>query len=141
MAESQTLALAGLGKKRIAFPDKRGDLNKLRTALEKEYPKLASQQREFELLRADIGRASRPLISIPMEKGGGHSIPYLKDIVSNTAAICIRPMQSKLEREIPIKVLKNTLIHAQEGVAEEAAVTAFKGVAVSGVVKLVAANR
>jgi len=41
MAESQTLVLAGLSKKRIALPDKRRDLNKLRATLEKEYPKLA----------------------------------------------------------------------------------------------------
>ena len=99
LAESHTLALAGLGKKKIVFPDKRGDFMKLRATLEKEYPKLTSQRGAFELLRADRGGASRPLVPIPMEQNGGYSIPYIKDVVSGTAAIYIRPMQSKLDLE------------------------------------------
>ena len=37
---SQILALAGLGKKTIVFPDKKGDHGKLRAKLEEEFPKL-----------------------------------------------------------------------------------------------------
>ena len=99
LAESHTLTLAGLGKKKIVFPDKRGDFLKLRATLEKEYPKLTSQRGAFELLRADRGGPSRPLVPIPMEQHGGYSIPYVKDVVSSTAAIYIRPMQSKLDLE------------------------------------------
>ena len=47
---SQTLALAGLGKKTIVFPDKKGDHGKLRAKLEEEFPKLQSQHGTFELL-------------------------------------------------------------------------------------------
>lgn len=46
---SQTLALAGLGKKTVVFPNKRGDYGKLRAKLE-EFPKLQSQHGTFELL-------------------------------------------------------------------------------------------
>lgn len=99
LAESHTLAVAGLGKKKIVFPDKKGDFQKLRATLEKEYPKLTSQRGAFELLRADRGGPSRPLVPIPMEQNGGYSIPYLKDLVSSTAAIYIKPMQSKLDLE------------------------------------------
>ena len=99
LAESHTLALAGMGKKKIVFPDKRGDFTKLRATLEKEYPKLASQRGAFEFLRADRGGPSRPLVPIPMEQNGGYSIPYVKDVVSGTGAIYIRPMQSKLDLE------------------------------------------
>jgi len=58
--------------------------------LEKEYPKLTSHQGAFELLRADRGGPSRPLV--PMKQNGGYSIPYVKDVSSSTAAIYIRPM-------------------------------------------------
>ena len=96
---AQTLAVAGLGKKKIVFPDKRGDYSKLRAKLEEEYPKLPSQKGAFELLHADRGGPARALIPIPMEQNGGNSIPYLKEMVSSNAAIYIRPMQSKLVLE------------------------------------------
>ena len=99
LAESHTLSLAGLSKRKVVFPDKRGDFLKLRATLEKEYPKLTSQRGAFELLRADRDGPSRPLVPIPMEQHGGCSIPYVKDVVSSTAAIYTRPMQSKLHLE------------------------------------------
>ena len=60
---------------------------------------MSSQNGAFELLRADRGGASRPLIPIPMANKGGYSIPYLKEIVTSNAAIYIRPMQHKLDLE------------------------------------------
>jgi hypothetical protein len=43
---------AGLGKKRIVFPDKNAGFAKLKSVLETEYPKLKSQDGAFELMRA-----------------------------------------------------------------------------------------
>ena len=60
---------------------------------------MSSQNEAFELLRADKGGASKPLIPIPMGDKGGYSIPYLKEIVTSNAAIYIRPMQHKLDLE------------------------------------------
>ena len=62
--EANNLLYAGLGKRRITFSNKQGYFNHLKTALEKEYPKLSSQKGAFELLQADRGGATRPLIPI-----------------------------------------------------------------------------
>ena len=143
------MALAGLGKKKIVFPDKRGDFKKLRATLEKEYPKLTSQRGAFELLRADKGGLSRPLVQIAMEQKGGYSIPYLKDVVSSTAEIYIKPMQSKLDLERLVQPslcddqVKTQCVNCERGRSgvEETAVAAFKGVAVSGAVAKARAAR
>jgi hypothetical protein len=91
---------AGLGKKRITFSNKQGDFNHLKSTLEKEYPKLSTQKGAFELLRADRGGATRPLIPIPMNPSG-YGIPYLKNAISAHALIYIRPIQSELSQDSP----------------------------------------
>ncbi|CAB3983110.1 Hypothetical predicted protein [Paramuricea clavata] len=94
--EASNLLYGGLGKRRITFSNKQGDFNHLKTTLEKEYPKLSCQNGPFELLRADRGGATRPLIPIPMAPSG-YGIPYLKNAVSDHAIIYVRPIQSELE--------------------------------------------
>ena len=74
--EANSPLYAGLGKRRITFSNKQGDFNHLKTTLEKEYPKLSSQNGAFELLRADRGGAARPLVPIPIAPNG-YGIPYL----------------------------------------------------------------
>ena len=59
---------------------------------------MESQKGAFELLHADIGGSSRPLIPIPVQRDG-YSIPFLKDMISSNAVIYIRPMQSDLDME------------------------------------------
>ena len=98
--EASNLLYAGLGKKRITFSNKQGDFNHLKTTLEKEYPKLSSQKGAFELLRADRGGATRPLIPIPMTPSG-YGIPYLKNAISAHAIIYVRPIQSELSQDPP----------------------------------------
>ena len=56
--------MLALEKRRITFSNKQGDFNHLKTTLEKEYPKLSSQKGAFELLQANRGGATRPLIPI-----------------------------------------------------------------------------
>ena len=66
----QSLQAAGLGKKKVVFKDKNGDFNHLRNTLEDYIPKLKSQNGAFELLRADRGGNTRPLINIHMPHKG-----------------------------------------------------------------------
>ena len=98
VSELTSLSLAGLGRRKVVFNNKRGDFGHLRNTLEKEFPKLQSQMGAFELLRADRGGSSRPLVPIPVQKDG-YSIPFLKDIISSNAVIYIRPIQSDLDIE------------------------------------------
>ncbi len=90
-----TLKEAGLGKKRIVFPNKNADFSKLKTVLETEYPQLKSQDGAFELMRAEGGGYSRPLCLIPIPSNG-YSIPYLKDMVGSNTTIYIRPIKTSL---------------------------------------------
>lgn len=95
---------AGLGKKKIVFPDKGSKFSKLKSVLKTEYPKLSSQDGAFELARAEGGGYSRPLCVIPIPPEG-YSIPYLKEMVAPTTTIYIRPMKDYLSTDktsIPI---------------------------------------
>ena len=58
---------AELGKKKVVFPNKKGDFQHFKDVLEREYDKLKSQDAAFELMRAETGGTSRPLklFSIP----------------------------------------------------------------------------
>ena len=89
---------AGLGKKRIVFPDKNAGFAKLKSVLETEYPKLKSQDGAFELMRAQGGGYSRPLCLIPIPSDG-YSVPYLKEMVGTSTTIYIRPMKESLSAE------------------------------------------
>ena len=93
-----TLKEAGLGKKRIVFPDKQAEFSKLRSVLETEYPKLKTQDGAFELMRAEGGGYSRPLCLVPIPSNG-YSVPYLKEMVGATTTIYIRPMKESLTVE------------------------------------------
>ena len=63
--------------------------------LETVYPKLKSQHGAFELLRADRGGINSSLALINMSPHG-YTIPFLKEQVSATTVIYIRPIQSDL---------------------------------------------
>lgn len=89
---------AGLGKKRIVFPDKNAGFAKLKSVLETEYPKLKSQDGAFELMRAEGGGYSRSLCLIPIPSDG-YSVPYLKEMVGASTTIYIRPMKESLSAE------------------------------------------
>jgi len=58
--EANSLIAAGLGKKRIVFPDKNGDFNHIKQLLEQEFTELKSQN------GADRGGTSRPLFPVPL---------------------------------------------------------------------------
>lgn len=55
-----------------------------------------TQNCAFELLRADRGGNTRPLLSIHM-LNTGYTIKYLKDAVSGSVVIYVRPIQSDLD--------------------------------------------
>ena len=80
--EANSLIAAGLGKKRIVFPDKNGDFNHIKQVLEHKFTNLKSQNGAFEFLRADTGGTSRPLFPIPLPVNG-FSISYLKDCIGS----------------------------------------------------------
>ena len=92
----QSLNAAGLGKMKVVFKDKNGDFNHLRSTLEDYFPKIKTQNGAFELLRADRGGNTRPLISIQMPNTG-YTIKYLKEAVPGNAVIYVRPIQSELD--------------------------------------------
>ena len=95
---SSSLRDAGMGKKKIVFPNKKAGHEEFRKELEKAFPKLASQNGAFELFRSGSGGSCRPLNIIPPCKDG-YTIPFLKDIVSNATVIYIRPTQTDLSMQ------------------------------------------
>lgn len=99
------LIAAGLGKKRVVFDDKHGGFDHIKTVLEKEYPKLKSQNGAFEFLRAERGGASRPLFPIPFS-ANGYSLPYLRDCIGS-GMVYIRPLQSVLSTD-PLQEASNS---------------------------------
>lgn len=92
----QQLQNAGLRKRKIVFKDKNGGFNHLRETLEADFPKLKTQRGAFELLRADRGGKNRPLLSIPLTSTG-YTIKDLKETVSGSVVIYVRPIQSNLD--------------------------------------------
>jgi hypothetical protein len=89
---------AGLGRKRIVFPDKKAEFLKVKQVLETEYPKLTTQDGAFEFLRAEGGGCNRTLCLIPIPSDG-YSISYLKDMVGPSTLIYIRPIKSAMSLE------------------------------------------
>lgn len=89
---------AGLGKKRITFPDKKASFMKFKSILEEEYPKLKDQDGAFEIMRAQGGGNSRPLHLIPMPSEG-YNIPYLREMVGTTTLLYIRPIKCAVSTE------------------------------------------
>ena len=86
---------AGLGKKKIAFQDKKAGHDKVLETLEKEYPKLKSQNGRFELLRAGSGGNGRPISLLP-PSAEGYTVPHIKNLVGSSTLIYIRQIQSDL---------------------------------------------
>ena len=91
---------AGLGRKRVVFPNKNGNFEHFKDVLESEYEKIKSQDGAFELMRAESGGTSRPLKLILMPSDG-YTIPYLRDLVGNNTLLYIRPMKSSLPMDKP----------------------------------------
>ena len=92
----QSLQAAGLGKVKVVFKDNNGDFSHLKNTLEEYFPMLKSQNGAFELLRADRGGNTRPLLSIHMPNTG-YTTKYLKEAVPGSAVIYVRPIQSDLD--------------------------------------------
>ena len=92
----QSLQVPGLGKVKVVFKDKNDDFSHLKNTLEEYFPTLKSQNGVFELLRADRGGNTRPLLSIHMPNTG-YTIKYLKEAVPGSAVIYVRPIQSDLD--------------------------------------------
>ena len=92
----RSLQAASLGKVKVVFKDKNGDFSHLKNTLEEYFPRLKSQNGAFEVLRADRGGNTRRLLSIHMPNTC-YTIKYLKDAVSGSAVIYVRPIQSDLD--------------------------------------------
>ena len=97
-SEIDAMQKAGLGIHKITFQDKRGDHVHVRETLEKYYPKIASQNGPFQLLRCLAGGSGvRDLTVIPMGVDG-YPLSLLKE-VCKSSTIYIRPMQTNLSSE------------------------------------------
>lgn len=68
---------AELGKKKVVFPNKKGNFQHFKDALEREYDKLKSRDGAFELMRAVSSGTSRPLKLISSQVMGT-PFPMLK---------------------------------------------------------------
>ena len=95
----QVLQAAGLGKKKVVFKDKNYNFDHLKGTLDEHFPKLKSQNGTFELLRADRGGNSHTLIYIHMSSTG-YTIKQLKEVVSGSTIIYVRPVQSDLNMTV-----------------------------------------
>ena len=86
---------AGLGRRRVTFPNKNGNFEHFKAVLESEYEKLKSQDGAFEVMQTESGGTSRPLRVILMPSNG-YTIPYINDFVGSNTLLYIRPMKSTL---------------------------------------------
>ena len=101
---------AELGRRKITFQDKRGDHVHVRETLEKYYPKLASQNGAFQLLRCLAGGSGiRDLTVIPMGVDG-YPISLLKE-VCKSSTIYIRPMQTNLSLDGAVEDARQQGVH------------------------------
>ena len=97
---SQTLALPGLGKKTVVFPNKRHNYGKLRAKLEEEFRKLQSQHGTFELL--PYCKAKLHFFS---SRGIHNKKPTAKKKDANSPT-------NSLRRELPIETLPENWMQA-----------------------------
>lgn len=89
--EKETLAIAGLGERKIAFPAGKG-CRVLVDTIEREFPKL-KQGGGFEVLRSD-GKSLRVIPPPP----GGYAVEYLRGTLNQVKGY-IEPLQRNLPEE------------------------------------------
>ena len=90
-SQESLLALkeAGLGRRKVVFPNRNGNFEDLKGFLVSENEKIKSQDGAFELMRAESGGTSRPLKSI-LIPSDGYTIPYLRELVGSNTLLYIR---------------------------------------------------
>eukprot|EP00112_Aurelia_sp_Birch-Aquarium-sp1_P016877 Seg3860.1 transcript_id=Seg3860.1/GoldUCD/mRNA.D3Y31 product="hypothetical protein" protein_id=Seg3860.1/GoldUCD/D3Y31 len=71
---------AGLGRSKVVFEDKRGDHAHVRATLEKYYPKLASQNGAFQLLRCLSGGSGVRELAVIQMGVDGYPVSLLKEV-------------------------------------------------------------
>ena len=77
-ARSEALILAGLGRVRLVFPNRKASHKDLQDFLESKFPKLKAAG-GFEVLRAHGGGGrQRTLVLLPPSKEG-YTVPYLEE--------------------------------------------------------------
>lgn len=92
------LQKAGLGKKRIVFPNKNADHNNFIEILQKEFPKLKDGG-GVELLRAVGGGGGQRGLQVIPPGTQGYTAPYLREhICIGQATIYLRPLQKDLDQ-------------------------------------------
>ena len=99
------LQKAGLGKRKIVFPNKNADHDGFMNILEKEYPKI-KEGGGIELLRAVGGGGGQRKLEVLSPGPQGYSITYLRNnICIGQATIYLRPLQKDLDlTPLPIDV-------------------------------------
>eukprot|EP00794_Sanderia_malayensis_P012499 gene12499-13785_t len=116
-SQIDTMQKAGLGRCKVVFEDKRGDHAHVRATLEKYYPKLASQNGAFQLLRClSGGCGTRELSVIPMGVDG-YPVSLLKE-VCKSSTIYIRPMQTSLSMESVLPDVPQTVYQGNIAMAQ-----------------------
>lgn len=90
-----TLTLAGMGKMKVVFPNKRATHDELQTFLEEKFPRL-KHGGGFDVLKAVGGGGGvRPLVRIPPSREG-YTVSHLKERFGQTT-IYFRPLQRDID--------------------------------------------
>jgi len=92
---------AGLGKRKLKFPNKNAAFQDLQKFLEEKFPKLNTAG-GFEVLRASGGGGGQRPLSLLLPGREGYSVPFLKERLGQGIAY-IRPPQVDLD-ENPVEL-------------------------------------
>lgn len=91
------LQKAGLGKRKVVFPNKNANHDDFLDILQKEYPKL-KEGGGIELLRAVGGGGGQRKLEVLSPGQQGYTIPYLRGTICiGQATIYLRPLQKDLD--------------------------------------------
>ena len=97
--ELEKLRQAGLGRKKIVFPNKNAGYTAFSEILMEKYPKLRDGG-GFQLLRAPGGGGGVRSLDLIMPGQDGYSIPYLRETQClGQAILYVRPLQANLSME------------------------------------------
>ena len=97
--ELEKLRQAGLGRRKIVFPNKNAGFTAFSDVIMEKYPKLRDGG-GFQLLRALGGGGGKRHLDLIIPGKDGYSIPYLRETQClGQAILYVRPLQANLSME------------------------------------------
>ena len=103
--ELEKLRQAGLGRRKIVFPNKNAGFKAFSEVLMEKYPKLRDGG-GFQLLRALGGGGGVRYLELIIPGQDGYSIPYLRETQClGQAILYVRPLQANLSMEKQVQYM------------------------------------